>query len=76
MTDYDYWLLQGPGGPYDDGDGLGDEADRASAHFHAMPPRARWKARRGQKRSTIRRLHNRDWRRRQRREDQNAQAVF
>lgn len=72
---YDLWILQGPGGPYDDGMPP-TEYERAAEAFAAMPPRTRARERRLNKRSTRRRLHNPAWRARQRREDINAQAVY
>jgi hypothetical protein len=75
MTHYDLWLLQGPGGPYDD-DPEPTEHELAQAAFRALPARQRAKARRMAKRSTQRRRQNRAWRVRQRREDINAQVLF
>lgn len=44
--------------------------------FHALAPRARARARRLAKGSTERRRRNAEWRRRQRREDINSQAIY
>jgi hypothetical protein len=74
MTDYDFWLLQGPGGPYDEPEP--DPHEQASEEFHELPPRLRFKVRRMAKRSTARRRQNRAWARRQRREDINAQVIY
>lgn len=50
--------------------------EQAAEEFHSMPPRAQFKARRMAKRSTTRRQANREWARRQRREDVNAQVIY
>lgn len=50
--------------------------EMAAEDFHRMGPRARAKARRMAKRSTDRRRKNKEWARRQRREDVNAQVIF
>lgn len=72
--DYDSWLQSFPGGPLADPPLTPDE--EAQEDFHALPPRLRAKARRMQKRSTCRRIRNREWARRQKREDRNAQVIF
>lgn len=76
MIYYDWWLQQGPGGPDDEGEPEDLEREQAREEFHALPTRARLKARRKQKRSTARRQNNPAWRRRQRRVDINAQELY
>jgi len=44
--------------------------------FHDLKPRAKYKARRMQKKSILRRKANKAWRDRQRRIDQNAQEIY
>jgi hypothetical protein len=72
---YDLWLLQGPGGPYDEGEPP-SEFERAAQEFQGLPPRLRARVRRLGKRKYQRKRKNRDWRRRQLREDINGQAIY
>ncbi len=77
MTHYDWWIQQGPGGPYDEEPIISDEYEEAKMNFHSLVnPYTIAKARRMQKRSTARRRNNPAWSRRQRREDQNAQVLY
>lgn len=79
ISDYDFWLLQGTGGPYDENpadEAFEREIDRERAAFRRLDPRGRAKARRMSKRSTQRRARVHAWRRRQRREDVNAQVLY
>lgn len=75
MTAYDFWLQQGPGGP-DEEEPEPTPTEQAQAAFYALPIEQRARARRLAKRSTDRRQANREWRRRQRREDINGQVIF
>lgn len=79
MTHYDYWLLQGQGGPYDEdpeADAFEREIETARADFRRLDDYGRARARRMAKRSTGRRRMVPAWRARQRREDVNAQVIF
>lgn len=80
ISAYDYWLISGPGGPYDpaydEQEARDQEIEQAARAFHRLDPRARAKARRMAKRSTERRRMVPAWRARQRREDINSQVIY
>lgn len=79
ISSYDWMLLQGPGGPCDEdpaADAFERKIDESRDFFRRLDPRGRAKARRMSKRSTQRRARVPAWRRRQRREDVNAQVLY
>lgn len=72
---YDSWLDSLPGGP-NDPEPEPTEWERDQMAFHALSGRTKFRLRRLAKRSTQRRKQNSKWRRRQRREDINAQILY
>lgn len=76
MTHYDFWLQSYPGGPYSQEPGPSRYDLTQDAFNDLEDPRARAKVRRMAKGSIRRRQANAAWRRRQRREDRNAQVLF